>query len=200
MYCSIQEAWGTDFNEGFDNYKGTKMYQKKNYTKQNNKTKKLPFIHQEEEKGFRGAEKQYKENKNTREFSRGITRLPEHNGPEIRDIGEQIIHEDHNDDYQKDEPQKDDYQNYENQKDNYQNLEYQKDDYEEREILSKRIDENPNSTHNLSFLVDKINLLIDKYDRQGETNNTNIILFILIGIFIIFVLESILKFGKYLRD
>ena len=198
MYCSIQEAWGNNFNENFDNYKGSKRYTKQNDNNYNTQKKKkdLQFVQQEDEIGMNETEKQYKDNKSRHNFSRGIARLPEHNGPKIRDIGEQIIQEE----YQKDEQQKDEYTNYHHQKNDIQQDSHQKDDYEEREILSKRIDENPNSTHNLSFLLDKINLLIDKYDRQGENNNTNIILFILIGIFIIFVLESIFKFGKYLKD
>jgi hypothetical protein len=224
MYCSIQEAWGNDFgsmsnnsklvNEGFEDFKQKKKNRKRRDQHKNNyienrgnsqeyirgdtKSRELPFVVEEDTEYQRGTNYIEGDNQKKYSFTRGLARLPDHNGPEVRDI------------------QQDNMQNIyqEEETNNYQEEEtnnYQEDNYEEEEIMDQgksqrspqQVEETTNlykSDHNLSFLLDKINILIDKFDNRGENNNTNVVLFVLTGIFIIFVLDSVFKFGKYLRE
>lgn len=213
MYCSIEEAWGSNFSnssssnqieENFDDFKQKrKTRKKKNYIEnmqnevnsikptqeeyqaymlQQRKNKDVPFVMDEEKEYTRGTNYIEGGENDKYSFTRGLSRLPDHNGPETREITQES---------------------------------YQRDNYEEEEIipqenirqkqLFQEAEERANknmyhSEHNLSFLIEKINTLIDKFDNKGENNNMNVILFVLTGIFIIFVLDSIFRFGKYLRE
>lgn len=221
MYCSIQEAWGNDFgsmtnnnsklvNEGFEDFKQKKKNRKKRDQHKNNyienrgnsqeyirgdtKSGQLPFVVEEDTEYQRGTNYIEGDNQKKYSFTRGLARLPDHNGPEVREIHQDNIYQENENNYQEEETNN-----------------YQEDNYEEEEIINqdkiqripKQEEETSNlykSDHNLSFLLDKINILIDKFDNKGENNNTNVVLFVLTGIFIIFVLDSVFKFGKYLRE
>ena len=219
MYCSIEEAWGNNFgntsninqsqsNENFEDFKQKKKNRKKNvyskneylenmentikpteqeyhdFMEQQRKKKSqndLPFVMEEEKEYSRGTNYIEGDRNNKYSFTRGISRLPNHNGPEARDVTSESY-----------------------QTDNYEEEEIiPQENLRENKFLEKNIEESNHlykSDHNLSFLLEKINILIDKFDNNGKNNNMNIVLFVLTGIFIIFVLDSVFKFGKYLKE
>ena len=219
MYCSIEEAWGNNFgntsninqpqsNEHFEDFKQKKKNRKKNgyskndylenmentikpteqeyhdFMEQQRKKKSqndLPFVMEEEKEYSRGTNYIEGDKNNKYSFTRGISRLPNHNGPEARDVTSESY-----------------------QTDNYEEEEIiPPENLRENQFLEKNIEESNHlykSDHNLSFLLEKINILIDKFDNNGKNNNMNIALFVLTGIFIIFVLDSVFKFGKYLKE
>ena len=213
MYCSIEEAWGSNFSnrsdsnqieENFDNFKPKRKSKKKknyienmqneinsikptqeeyqSYMMQQRENKDPPFVMDEKEYD-RGTNYIEGDKNDKYSFTRGLSRLPDHNGPEAREITQES--------YQRD--------NYEEEEIIPQENLRQKQLFQEAEERSNRSNMYQ-SDHNLSFLIEKINTLIDKFDNKGENNNMNVILFVLTGIFIIFVLDSVFKFGKYLRE
>ena len=217
MYCSIEEAWGSNFSnnsssnqieENFDDFKQKKKPRKKKdhsrniytenmqseinsvnptqeeyqaYMMQQRNKKDPPFVIDDEQEYSRGTNYIEGDPNDKYSFARGLSRLPNHNGPEAREITQET--------YEKD--------NYEEEEIIPQENIRQKQLFQEAETRSKNIYQ---TDHNLSFLIEKINTLIDKFDHRGENNNMNIVLFVLTGIFIIFVLDSVFKFGKYLKE
>jgi flagellar biosynthesis GTPase FlhF len=220
MYCSIEEAWGNNFgnssntnptqgNEHFEDFKEKKKNRKKReYSKndyvenmensikpteqeyqdymiqqrqKNSNNNNLPFVMEEEREYSRGTNYIEGDKNNKYSFTRGLSRLPDHNGPEAREITSESYQTDN---YEEEEiiPQE-----------NLRHKQFMEQNAEESNNLYK-------TDHNLSFLLEKINVLIDKFDNKGENNNMNVALFVLTGIFIIFVLDSVFKFGKYLRE
>lgn len=220
MYCSVEEAWGNDFNQGntislsnpnatnenFTDYKVKKKKKKKisndkinhenveeinnYYLSENDKNSQnymeendIPESRQENSNEFiRGTNYIEGSKDNKYSFTRGLGRLPNHNGPVSREIASEHYIED----------------NYEEEQMIPENVVEK--ELPEEERRERKMDNNFQLEHNFSFLFDKINTLINKFENKEDNNNMNVILFILTGVFIIFILESVFKFGKYLNN
>jgi len=309
MYCSIQEAWGSNFGndnqsrgnyqiENFENpnYPKPKRKKKRSINYQNSEEITIPFTKRElrdlqkqrEDRIRRLNKTKISQRNNTKylynnfneipddnpndismkknyNFSRGMNRLPQHNGPTNRqpinyiEIENDIPGPVQNNNMQEDlstinfdlDQQQNMYQNQINnniaQENNYErNNEFRVNNNVNNEIINNQLPKNysqemydsenneineqsynnsvnlekyenmvsntddrkenqyqddNDSNHNLSFLIDKIGILIDKMDHQGESNNlSDIFLFILTGIFIIFVLDSVFRIGKFVNQ
>jgi hypothetical protein len=204
-YCSIQEAWGNSFNkennivEHFDNQE--KKYKKKKRKKKHRNNYKqfeaqMPEFNNDTEfenwkynnNLLEERKKDKKDNEYNYYFTRGIDKLPEHNGNEKRVDQEEISFEK-------------DIITEEDGDDEISNV-YEEDSYGDEIKNNEVVPEEKGSKHNLSFVVNKLEKIIDllSTNNSGDNNLTHGILFIFTGIFIIFIIDNAFRMGKNFRN
>lgn len=192
MYCSIREAWGEDFGSMApnQNQQASIISETREKKKKRNLKKRSTELIKEQDNEEEYIPKETPQN-NRYNYMRNVNRLENHNGSDDREI----LVESNN--------------NYiEPVEEKLETVKYVEDEYiGNDEILETNNQDNSRNEeshlvethHNLGFIIDKINILMEKADKRNMTNNIDVFLFILVGVFIIFILDSILKFGRYLR-
>tara|TARA_B100001758_G_scaffold79763_1_gene67593 strand:- start:1222 stop:1734 length:513 start_codon:yes stop_codon:yes gene_type:complete len=109
------------------------------------------------------------------DFSRDVLPLPQHNGNEERiKIEDNYVIGEGDDDTALPEP----------------------DNNNEIQSTNDKNKESNNSNYQLELLLQKMNELMDKLETEQGNTLQEIILFSMIGVFIIFVLDSFVKIGK----
>jgi len=198
MYCSIREAWGDDFGSVAPNQNQvSQITESRDKKVKRKRTLKKPittkFIKEEDNEEEYIPEEIVKDNRYN--YMRNVNRLENHNGSDNREI---LVESNNNNDY------------IQPREEQLETAKYIEDEYvgNDEILLDNNTNQDYNRSeeshlvethHNLSFIIDKINILMEKIDKRNMTNNIDVFLFILVGIFIIFILDSILKFGRYLR-
>jgi len=225
-YCSIQEAWGNNFNKNKDKIEHFENKEKKNKKKKRRKKSKnnykknnlkIPEYNNDNDIEYENwkyknnlLEKRKKdkgENEYDYYFSRGTQKLEGHNGSNKRVDHEQhfyIDEDEQENEYGEEDLEEEDEEEKETQQlndiyedDNINNNIYEEDNYE---IEVKK--EKKGSKHNLSFVVNKLEKIIDLIsdNNGGEDNLIHVALFIFTGIFIIFIIDNAFRMGVNLRD
>ncbi len=159
-YCTLEEAWGTNFEK-----KKKKKIQKKQKevehfenTTSNDNIEEKPLQNDIPSESY------------LNDFSRSPYTLPEHNGNDNRiDI---------KNNYTIDNSHLDENENIEDV------------NHTKNKLLSNQYEEDDN------VLIDKINELLIKFEYNQGNTTQEVVLFALIGIFIIFVLDTFVKIGK----
>ena len=138
-------------------------------------------------------------------FSRGIQKLEGHNGDNKRVEPEQHFYIDGDErEYEDEDLEEENEEEKENQQlndtyedDNINNNIYEEDNYELDVEKEKK-----GSKHNLSFVISKLEKIIDLIsdNNGGEDNLIHVALFIFTGIFIIFIIDNAFRMGANLRD
>lgn len=212
-YCSIEEAWGNNFSnevnllENFDNNVEVK---KKAIKKKKRKKKIKKYRISEFDNDLEYQKWKYRNNfiddvkdeQKSKEpeykyhqFSRNTNTLPGHNGPKNRVNEEDIMIEK---DVIDSSYEEDDYNgNFNNDIYTESNEEDEQDEQDEEEHNNIE-----GTRYNISFVINKLDRVIEilKKNENGENNLTHAFLFILTGIFIIFVLDGVFRLGKNLSD
>ena len=223
MYCSIEEAWGTSnlSNNKKDNKgnvkrssnqkkkkEGFSNYEKVNYPDADIYNSLGESIYGNNLK----SQKQKEDNSYRFDFSRSTDRLPNTNGPKKRvklpliniendDIDENMVEQESGTEVQEENY----YNNLENinQEENNE-LDYinnqEDNNYDNQDHINKNISTNKS----LENIVNKLNLIIRQIDNSinnessnSDSNNVNdLLLYIITGIFFIFILEIFIKLGK----
>ena len=206
MYCTLQEAWGDSLKktketfanpntvndiEKYDNYK------KVNYPEDNLYNPYGESIYQPK---TRQKEKNYS---NRFDFQRsGIEKLPNTNGPKKRvNLPPINIHLDNQDQSENNDPPQppievnsDDLQ-YTNQYNNEYN------DYQEHDEIPQieNMCDDIMLNKKLDSIIEQLNKKSDDYDN--DTNNINdLLLYIITGIFFIFILDTFTKIGGKFKN
>ena len=217
-YCSIQEAWGSSFNkennivENFDS-EVPKKNKNKRRKRRGKKYKKIedqiPKVNNDQEfQKWKYKNNLLEERNNEKEeneynyfFTRGINNLPEHNGNENRVDPAKISFE--KDNIVIEDEGEDEYEDEEGGEgeDEISNI-YEEDTYGDELKDNEIVSDKKGSKHNLSFIVSKLEKVINllSVNNSGQNNLTHAILFIFTGIFIIFIIDNAFRMGKNFRD
>ena len=175
VYCTLQEAWGSNFPNK----------KKKKHTNNDKRIKK-------EVETFISTNDNLSKDRYRYDFSRTDSPLKSHNGNKNRikiddnyTIGDEVYNENTYSEEldNKINPEEEDITNI------HEDLESEENDFDE----NFKSDENSNS---INILINKINDLIIKIDNQEGNSLNDIVMYVLLGLFIIFILDMFVKIGK----
>ena len=144
-------------------------------------------------------------------FSRGIDKLPEHQGNRriVNDVHPvEIDSEYQEDDYHGELVEEEQLNTYQSSEEN-ENITEEEGVYEEQRDQDEYFNDRENnqqdrlsSNHNISFILDKLNTIMNSLEKGNQTTGSvqDMVLFILTGIFIIFVMDYFFRVGKNIRN
>ena len=191
MYCTLQEAWGDTFEKKRETFSNPKK-KKKNIKKISFANDDLynPYNENSNYANYQELNKNDNDLKDNYNFSRGIDRLPNTNGPKKRvnlppiDVKlhdeSETMYDTKDNEHSMDTELTEDNDYYNANEDVY-----------DKNMINKKLNQ-------IIQYLEKNNISID--DEEGEGNNINeLILYIITGIFFIFILDTFVKIGKKLN-